>query len=94
LRRSAGNQSKFALSDLTKRVPKEVKFAQETVPQNVPQRYANQALHARTVFPSDFVSIENKGSKIQIPKLDVAGSIPVARSIFPVKSRSPCVLSP
>jgi hypothetical protein len=60
----------------------------ENVPQNVPQRYANQALHARyavharTFFLSDFVSIENKGSKILIPKLDVAGSIPVARSNF------------
>jgi len=60
----------------------------ETVPQNVPQRDANQATHARyaaharTFFLSDFVSIENKGSKIQIPKLDVAGSIPVARSMF------------
>jgi len=31
---------------------------------------------------SDFVSIENKGAEILIPKLDVAGSIPVARSIF------------
>jgi hypothetical protein len=55
-------------------------------PPNVPQRHANQAMHARyaaharTFFLSDFVSIENKGSKIQIPKLDVAGSIPVARS--------------
>jgi hypothetical protein len=37
-------------------------------------------MHARTFFPSDFVSVENKGSKIQLPKLDVAGSIPVARS--------------
>ena len=57
-------------------------------PANVPQRHANQAMHARyavharTLFLSDFVSIENKGSKIQIPKLDVAGSIPVARSMF------------
>jgi len=39
-------------------------------------------VHARTFFLSGFVSIENKGSRIQIPKLDVAGSIPVARSIF------------
>jgi hypothetical protein len=66
-----------------------VKSSQRIVPQNVPQRHANQATHARyaaharTFFLSDFVSIENKGSKIQIPKLDVAGSIPVARSIFP-----------
>jgi hypothetical protein len=44
--------------------------------------HARYAVHARTLFLSDFVSIENKGSKIQIPKLDVAGSIPVARSIF------------
>ena len=42
--------------------------------------YARYALHARTLFLSDFESIENKGSKIQIPKLEVAGSIPVARS--------------
>jgi hypothetical protein len=60
----------------------------ENRPANVPQRYANQALHARyavharTFFLSDFVSIENKGSKILIPKLDVAGSIPFARSNF------------
>jgi len=60
----------------------------ENVPQNVPQQYANQAMHARyaaharTLFLSDFVSIENKGAKVLIPKLDVAGSIPVARSIF------------
>jgi hypothetical protein len=58
----------------------------ENRPANVPQRHANQAMHApyavhaRTFFLRDFVSIENKGSKIQIPKLDVAGSIPVARS--------------
>jgi len=32
---------------------------------------------------SDFVSCENKGAVILILKLDVAGSIPVARSIFP-----------
>ena len=57
-------------------------------PPNVPQRHADQAaharyaLHARTLFLRDFVSIENKGSKIQIPKLKVAGSIPVARSNF------------
>jgi serine/threonine protein kinase len=43
-------------------------------PANVPQRYANQALHAQyalhacTFFMSDFVSVENKGSKILIPK--------------------------
>jgi len=58
----------------------------KTVPQNVPQRHANQALHARyalharTFLLSDFVSIENKGSKIQIPKLKVASSSLVARS--------------
>jgi len=54
--------------------------------QKRPQRRANQAMHARyavhasTFFLSDFVSIENKGSKIQIPKLEVASSILVARS--------------
>jgi hypothetical protein len=57
-------------------------------PATVPQRHANQALHARYALHarrfllSDFVSIENKGSKIYFPKLDVAGSIPVARSNF------------
>ncbi len=65
----------------------------ENRPPNIPQRYANQAtharhaVHARTFFLSDFVSIENKGSKLLIPKLDVAGSIPVARSIFLVNSK-------
>ena len=55
-------------------------------PPNVPQRHANQAMHARyavharTFFLSDFVSVENKGSLDQIPKLEVAGSSPVARS--------------
>jgi len=38
-------------------------------PPNVAQRHANQAMHARTFFLSDFVSIENKGSSILIPKL-------------------------
>ena len=60
------------------------------VPQNVPQRYANQAmharyaLHARMFFLSGFVSVENKEGCIYLPKLDVAGSIPVARSRFPL----------
>ena len=69
-------------------------------PANVPQRCANQArharyaVHARTLLLSDFVSIENKGSKIQIPKLDVAGSIPVARSIFPHTIEKHKVLEP
>src|SRR5215471_3531196 len=55
-------------------------------PANVPQRHANQAMHARyatharTFFPNDFVSVENKGSKIQLPKLKVASSSLVARS--------------
>src|SRR5262245_27273481 len=58
-------------------------------PPNVPQRHANQAMHARyaaharTFFLSDFVSVENKGSKIQLPKLKVASSSLVARSRFP-----------
>ena len=57
-------------------------------PPNVPQRHANQATHARyamhahTFFQSDFVSVGNKGLKIQLPKLKVASSILVARSIF------------
>jgi hypothetical protein len=38
-------------------------------------------VHACTVVLSDSVSIENKEAEILIPKLDVAGSIPVARSI-------------
>jgi hypothetical protein len=44
--------------------------------------HARYAAHARTFLLSDFVSYENKGLKIQIPKLKVAGSIPVARSNF------------
>jgi len=52
-------------------------------PPNVPQRHANQATHARRFFRSDFVSVENKGAKIQIPKLKVASSSLVARSNFP-----------
>ena len=39
-------------------------------------------MHARTFFLSNFVSIENKGSKIQLPKLKVASSSLVARSNF------------
>ncbi|MFS8085745.1 MAG: hypothetical protein ACMG6H_08960, partial [Acidobacteriota bacterium] len=35
------------------------------------------------IFLSGFVSCENKGAVIVIPKLDVATSIPVARSRFP-----------
>jgi len=58
-------------------------------PANVPQRHAFQAkhawyaAHARTFFPQRFVSIENRGSKIQLPKLKVASSSLVARSIRP-----------
>jgi hypothetical protein len=37
-------------------------------------------VHARIFLLGGLVSIENKGAKILIPKLDVAGSIPVARS--------------
>ena len=65
-----------------------------TVPQTSPQRSENQALHARYALHacifllSNFVSIEYKGTKILIPKLDVAGSIPVARSIL---LRNSCV---
>ena len=66
-----------------------VKFEPTHGPANVPQRHANQAMHARyavharTFFRSDFVSVENKESKIQLPKLKVASSSLVARSIFP-----------
>jgi hypothetical protein len=58
----------------------------EKRPANVPQRYANQAvhawyaLHARWFFLSGFISCANKGAMNKIPKLKVAGSIPVARS--------------
>ena len=51
-------------------------------PANVPQRHANQATHARYAaharrfLLSDFVSIENKGSKIQIPKLVIRVRFP------------------
>ncbi len=68
-------------------------FDQKPVPQIVPQRYANQALHARyalharAFFVSGFVSVENKERCIYLPKLDVAGSIPVARStLFSAKN--------
>jgi len=43
---------------------------------------AHHAQYARAVFLSVFVSVENKGRLDYIPKLKVAGSIPVARSIF------------
>ena len=51
-------------------------------PANVPQRYANQAhhardaVHARTFFLSDFVNVENKGVVIQIPKLVIRVRFP------------------
>jgi len=45
--------------------------------------HARYAAHARTFFPQRFVSIENKGLKIQLPKLKVASSSLVARSIRP-----------
>jgi len=44
--------------------------------------HARYAAHARTFFLGDFVSVENKGSKIQLPKLKVASSSLVARSKF------------
>jgi len=44
--------------------------------------HARYAAHARTFFLADFVSIENKGKKIQLPKLKVASSSLVARSVF------------
>jgi len=67
----------------------EVSNISENVPQNVPQLCANQArharyaAHARTFFVSGFVSIENKGRCIYLPKLKVASSSLVARSKFP-----------
>ena len=66
----------------------------ENRPPNVPQRYADQAAHARYAahasrfLPSDFVSVENKKRCIYLPKLKVAGSIPVARSISLSNSES------
>ena len=56
-------------------------------PPNVPQRYANQALHARYALHArifllgGFVSCENKESLGYFPKLKVASSSLVARSI-------------
>jgi hypothetical protein len=40
-------------------------------------------VHARRFLLSDFVSIGNKERLSYFPKLDVAGSIPVARSGMP-----------
>src|SRR2546423_10089312 len=66
---------------------------EETSPK-VSQRYASQALHARysvhadRFFPSGFVSCENKGALIQIPKLKVASSSLVARSNLRSKFRT------
>ncbi len=66
----------------------------KTVPQTVPQRYANQALHARyaaharAFFVSGFVSVENKERCIYLPKLKVASSSLVARSNFLSKTQS------
>jgi hypothetical protein len=56
-----------------------------TVPQTSPSdtqilMLAGRAAHARTFFLNDFVSVENKESKIQLPKLKVASSSLVARS--------------
>jgi hypothetical protein len=39
------------------------------------------------LFLSGFVSVENKECLICFPKLDVAGSIPVVRSIYPQQNR-------
>jgi hypothetical protein len=63
-------------------------------PANLPQRHANQATHAqyaahaRTFFPQRFVSIENKGSRIQPPKLKVASWSLVTRSRFARNSQT------
>ena len=57
-------------------------------PPNVPQRYANQPLHARyaaharTFFLNDFVSGENKGVVIQIPKLVIRVRFPSSAPFF------------
>jgi hypothetical protein len=47
---------------------------------------ARYALHARIFLLGGFVSVENKECLIYFPKLDVAGSIPVARSKSPTNS--------
>jgi hypothetical protein len=53
-----------------------------------PQRHANQAMqaryevHAGAFFLRGFVSAENKGWRILIPKLKVASSSLVVRSTF------------
>jgi hypothetical protein len=44
-------------------------------------------VHARIFLLGGFVSVENKGRCIYLPKLDVAGSIPVARSKLLNKSQ-------
>jgi len=44
--------------------------------------HAWYAAHARAVFLSDFVSCENKGAMNNIPKLQLASSSLVARSIL------------
>jgi hypothetical protein len=69
-------------------VTKDHSSRKRVVPQNVPQRYANQAadarhaVHARRFLLSDFVSVENKERLSYFPKLKVASSILVARSRF------------
>jgi len=57
-------------------------------PTNVPSdtqirhgMHSMQYMHVR-FFGSDLLIIENKGSKIQLPKLKVASSSPLARSII------------
>ena len=50
----------------------------------MPQANGGDALKIlRRFLPSDFVSTENKERLSYFPKLDVASSIPVARSNFP-----------
>ncbi len=52
---------------------------------HVEQSKAHHAQYAHAIFLSKFVSVANKGSWDQLPKLEVAGSIPVARStILPI----------
>ena len=68
--------------------------SQQNRPANVPQRHANQAMHARyatharTFFPKRFVSVENKGSKIQLPKLVVRVRFPSPAPVFLSKSQA------
>ena len=67
----------------------------ETVPQNVPQRYADQAaharyaVHARIFLLGGFVSVENKESCIYLPKLVIRVRFPSPAPFFLSKFLTP-----